>query len=148
MNYKGKELKEFKSDKPIVFDPPKKMLVWDDDDDDAVIPDDPVLVCAYIPTREMKVITSHASWQHCAEIPKESKSRRATNLELAKWLAQGNGEKSYALANGATCSVSCDFNFIYSRGQEDRPLREHLVVRKWGDNEWHEPTIDYMGLAK
>ena len=31
MKYKGKELKEFTSDKPVVFDPPKKMVVWDDD---------------------------------------------------------------------------------------------------------------------
>lgn len=28
MNYKGKELKEFKSDKPVSFDPPKEVLVW------------------------------------------------------------------------------------------------------------------------
>ena len=29
MKYKGIELKEFTSDKTVVFDPPKEMLVWD-----------------------------------------------------------------------------------------------------------------------
>ena len=32
MIYKGIELKEFTSEKPVVFDPPKRMLVWNDCD--------------------------------------------------------------------------------------------------------------------
>lgn len=32
MKYKGIELKEFTSGKPIVFDPPKKIIVWNRDD--------------------------------------------------------------------------------------------------------------------
>lgn len=31
MMYKGKELKEYISEEPIFFDPPKRMLCWDDD---------------------------------------------------------------------------------------------------------------------
>ena len=33
MKYKGIELKEFESEKPVLFDPPRKMLVWDYDDE-------------------------------------------------------------------------------------------------------------------
>ena len=29
MKYKGIELKEFTSEKPVIFDQPKRMLVWD-----------------------------------------------------------------------------------------------------------------------
>ena len=32
MKYKGIELKEFESEKPVVFDPPKLMLMWNDCD--------------------------------------------------------------------------------------------------------------------
>lgn len=142
MKYNGIELTEFKSDKAVVFDPPKKMLVWDEN-----IEAREDLVYAYIPKRFVyKVIGHSCAWTHCAEIPKESKPRRATNLELVKWLAQGNGEKSYAFADGSAYSASCDF--FYERGEEDRPLPEcgSLLVRKWDDKEWREPTADYMGL--
>lgn len=144
MNYKEKELKEFKSDKPIVFDPPKEMLVWDvdEDNDDAVIPDDPVLVCAYIPTREMKVITSHASWQHCAEVPKEPKPCHATNIELMEWLAKGNG----CGRNIKGSVVWSEYDFEYD--DVNQTCDENIRIRKWSDTEWREPTIDYMGLAK
>ena len=54
MKYQGIELKEFTSDKSVVFDPPKKMLVWDDDN--CRIIGDPVPVYAYIPDRVMKVV--------------------------------------------------------------------------------------------
>ena len=30
MKYKGIELNEFESEKPVIFDPPKRMLVWGD----------------------------------------------------------------------------------------------------------------------
>lgn len=150
MKYKGIELKEFKSDKPIVFDPPKKMICWDDADT-SIDHCNEMMVCAYLPGRPVPVISYASVWNHCAEIPeisKEPKPRRATNRELAKWLAQGNGEKSYACADGSACSASCDF--IYDRGEEDRPLPEceRLLVRKWDDKEWHEPTADYMGLEE
>lgn len=141
MKCNGIELQEFKSDKAVVFDPPEKMLVWDEDDDDAsVIPNEPVLVCAYIPTREMKVITSRASWRHCAEIPEKLKPRRATNLELVKWLAQGNGQVS------EDDCISVWMTHTYTKNEEHKACDEATMVRKWDDTEWHEPTADYMGL--
>lgn len=69
MKYKGIELTEFKSKKPVLFDPPKKMLVWDG------------LSCypyekpvdAYIPSHKYPVICQSSIWGHCAEIPEDAK---------------------------------------------------------------------------
>lgn len=74
MKYKGIELQEFKSDKAVLFDPPKKMLVWDEN-----IEAREDFVYAYIPKRfGYKVIGHSCAWQHCAEIPEVSKPRRAS----------------------------------------------------------------------
>ena len=87
MNYNGIELKEFTSDRPVTFDPPKKMLVWDE------IMDTPleVKVCSYMPAWRYPVGTSTQTFCHCAEIPEEPKPRRATNIELMKWLPHIRG---------------------------------------------------------
>lgn len=93
MEYKGIELNEFESDKPVVFDPPKRMLVWDCDDE---TPNE-VEVIAFIPNRYHQVIGQMSMHIHCAEIPKVL-CRRATNRELAKWLVLGNGQ--YKVSGG------------------------------------------------
>lgn len=65
MKYNGMKLKEFTSDKPVVFDPPRRMVVWDEN-----IEAREDLVYAYIPKRFVyKVIGHSCAWQHCAEIP-------------------------------------------------------------------------------
>ena len=73
MQYKGKELVEFTSDKNVAFNPPKKMLVWDKADNIHQ-----KTVVAYLGgTKNIyKVITidpvdswSSESYAHCAEIP-------------------------------------------------------------------------------
>lgn len=79
MEYKGIELKEFKSEKPVLFDPPKRMLVWDYDYNTPTEVD----VIAFIPNRYRRVIEQMSMHIHCAEIP-EVMCRRATNRELAK----------------------------------------------------------------
>ena len=136
MKYNGIELKEFTSDEHVAFNPPKKMLVWDEN-----IKARKDLVYAYIPKRFVyKVIGHSCAWQHCAEIPEEPNPRRATNLELMKWLAQGNGYCTNALNSevGATYEFYADI--------ADKPCSESFHIRKWEDKEWHEPTADYMGL--
>ena len=37
-------------------------------------------------------------------------------------------------------------HFVYPEYAEDSPVRAELRVRKWGDAEWHEPTVDYLEL--
>ena len=140
MKYDRMELQEFKSDKPIVFDPPKQMFVCDAAE---------LLLCngnidyvyAYIPAAEYPVKTSRNCYSRCAEIPEELKPRRATNRELAKWLAQGNGEWKWGGSN------SCFTNgYYYSCTSDDanRPVSDDILVRKWDDTQWHEPTVDYL----
>ena len=72
----------------------------------------------------------------------ESKPRRATNRELAKWLAQGNGEMRYERKQYVYYASTC---FDYDTDNEDEP-RFGIHVRKWDDTDWHEPTAYYMGI--
>ncbi len=140
MKYNGIELKEFTSDRPVVFDPPRKMLVWDSTDTQTLRR----VVLAYLPERNpRRVITEFGSADFCAEIPEEPKPRRATNLELAKWLAQGNGALRF-----------CSHPFFWYPVLELKDetcnciASEDIQIRKWDDVEWHEPTADYMDLEE
>lgn len=75
-------------------------------------------------------------------LAEESKPRRATNRELAKWLSQGNGEMRYEQKQHVYYSSTC---FDYDIDNEDEP-RFGIQVRKWDDTDWYEPTADYMGI--
>lgn len=135
MKYKGIELKEFTSDKPVLFDPPKLMLVWNDGDDEPSKDN----VSAFIPNRCYPVIGTNDNLDHCAEIP-EVLCRRATNRELAKWLVLGNGQ---CKVNGGDWIWT---EHHYGIKQDDDACSKFIKVRKWGDKEWHEPTREYLGL--
>lgn len=137
MKYKGKELREFSSEKPVVFDPPREMFVWDNSNTEPRKAE----VYAYLPGRSPRVQCNDSEWYHCAEIPKEPKPRRATNLELAKWLAQGNG--IYRL----TCLPAVWGSELALRiDTSECAVNDDIQIRKWDDEDWHEPTADYMGL--
>jgi uncharacterized protein (TIGR02145 family) len=138
MKYKGKELKEITT--PQVFDPPKQMLVWDCKA--------PFIQTVYAVIRTVNgttqvVCNGSLRCLHCADIPEEPKPRRATNRELAKWLAQGNGEWGIS-----KCGVieKAEIGWFYDTGYENQTLQSALRVRNWDDTEWHEPTVDYMGI--
>ena len=135
MKYKGIELKEFEREKPVVFDPPKRMLVWDYDDETPTEVD----VIAFIPNRYHKAIEQMSVYIHCAEIPDKG-SELATNRELAKWLAQGNGQ--YKVSGGEWIWTE----HHYTTEQDDDACSKFIKVRKWCDKEWHEPTREYLGL--
>ena len=70
-------------------------------------------------------------------LPYPPKPRRATNRELSRWLAQGNGE-----CLGSQDDADTAWN--YPMECSNMPLREGAKVRKWSDTEWHEPTVDYL----
>lgn len=135
MKYKGIEIREFTSEKPVLFDPPKLMLVWNDCDDEPSEDN----VFAFIPKTHFRVIGTDDSFDHCAEIP-EVLCRRATNRELAKWLAQGNGQ--YKVSGGSRMWT----DHPYDIGQDDDACSNFIKVHKWCDKEWHEPTREYLGL--
>lgn len=145
MKHKGIELVEVTE--PQVFDPPEKMLVWDSEAD--VFEKD---VCGIIktPNKDIRVITSSTSivgvtvYMHCAKIPEEPKSRRVTKRELAKWLANGNGEYTPDKSvRGYTYTT-----YQYYRWEENAPIDDDFSVRKWDDTAWHEPTAAYLGLPE
>lgn len=137
MKYKGNELQEFTTDKPIVFDPPKKMFVCDTAE---LLSDCNIdYVYAYIPAAEYPVKTSRNCFSRCAEIPEDMKPRRATNRELAKWLAHGNGECKDARVGKVWLT------YEYYANEEYDECSSYIKIRNW-DDEWHEPTVDYMGL--
>ena len=141
MKYKGIELKEFASDKPVILNPPKEMLVWDYE---SSAEPSRAKVYAYLPNRDYPFQTaSRYNFKHGAEEPKP---RRATNRELARWLAQGNGEKKRLDEYEKEGVVFVSIEFTYEFGDAYLPVDECYFVRKWEDKEWHEPTVDYMGL--
>jgi hypothetical protein len=138
MKYHGKELKPITE--PQVFDPPKLMLVWDEDDE-------PIQrnVIAILPESAFKrrVMTlSGVCWEHCAEY-EEIQPRRATNLEFSRWLSKGCGQIHTDSDGGFI-----DTAILYDDKCDDSPVRDGLMARKWGDKEWHEPTIDYLGIKE
>lgn len=141
MKYNEIESQEFTSDKPVLFKPPKKMVCWDCEQ--SITEDE---VYAYIPDSRYPAKTDAGCFRHCAEILEELKPRRATNRELAKWLAQGKGEKKRLDKYEKEGVVFASIEFTYELGDADRPVDECYFIRRWNETEWHAPTIDYMGL--
>lgn len=81
-------------------------------------------------------------WNLFYLVEEPPKEELCTYRELARWLAQGNGEWIY---NG-----SFDLSFThraYEWREPDKPLEvDKYLVRKWSDKEWHAPTKEYMGI--
>ena len=135
MKYKGIEIKEFTSENPVMFEPPKLMLVWNEGASEPSKDN----VFAFIPKTHFHAIGSYYTFEHCAEIP-EVMCRRATNRELAKWLVLGNGQ--YKVSGSKWIWTE----HYYDIGVDDEACSSSIKVRKWGDKEWHEPTLEYLGL--
>ena len=128
MKYKVIELKEVTE--PQIFIPPKKMLVWDRYGDEVELE-----VYAITTRKDFPVICENTAWRHCAEIPEQKK---VTNRELARWVAEGNGEIKN---ENSVCP-----NWNYWVEKENKAISDRLLVRKWDETEWHKPTRDYLGL--
>ena len=129
MEYKGIKLTEVTGSQ--IVDPPKEMFVWDYDPGCLLRAD----VLAIVNGRESgyPVITKTGTYRHCAEIPE---TPRVTNRELSKWLAKGRGE--------CRNQIGLVSNYwVYDETESDLPVPNSVRVRRWGDNEWHEPTV-YM----
>lgn len=155
MKYKGIDLVEITASQ--IFDPPKEMLVWNNN---SQTEPKKVNICAIVKLKDCyaAIETGKPScylWHHCAEIPEEPKPRRVTNRELSKWLAKGHGEyinqvdcANYTYTYDDLSQVNCASNtYTYdgiSGGKNEVP--SYVKVRKWDDVDWHEPTVDYMGI--
>ena len=134
MKYKGIELTEVTE--PQIFEKPEKMLAWDGDND---IPTE-CYVYAIVNRGDdsCPVICKYTSFIHCAKIPDVPELELVTYRELARWLAEGNGEVMWA--NNVLS------NWNYSTDEENKYLGKSLSVRKWDDTEWHQPTRECLGL--
>lgn len=144
MKYKGQKLVEVTE--PQIFNPPKEMVAWVTSDETIAIPTIEK-VCAILPyaDRARVLIAKNGGYAFahgCAEIPAEPKPRIVTNRELAEWLAKGNGE----YADRSYKEWHCRYHYDYLLKEADREVAYNIAVRKWDDKEWHEPTIDYMGI--
>ena len=132
MEYNGIELKQITTSQ--IFDPPKEMLVWDYVDSAPF----KMPVHAIVASKTFPVIAEEGDYQYCAEIPE---TPRVTNRELSKWLAKGHGE--YRNQIGAVSNL-----YIYVDLETDVAVPSYIRVRKWDDADWHEPTVDYMGIEQ
>lgn len=139
INYNGMKLEEVTT--PQIFDPPRNCVVWDDD---SLSPSEVDVIAIFADSSKLKckVMDFYLNrYQHCALLPDPPKPRRATNRELARWLAQGNGEWGISKFGVIEKAEICWF---YDTGYEKETLQSELRVRKWSDTEWHEPTVDYL----
>ena len=67
-----------------------------------------------------------------------------TNRELAKWLAQGNGElRDIAIDDSDEIEFSRT-NHTYCLNSESQSVSSEIMIRKWCDVEWHKPTKEYI----
>lgn len=139
IKYNGVEIQSITECK--VFEEPREMLVWNTSYDGPI----EKMVCAIIPYRhEGSVITIGGAFEYCAEIPKKPEPRRATNRELAKWLAQGKGEWRY----GDSDRVHANIGFGYDCNKQHEIVDKNVKICKWDDTEWHEPDVEYIGLEE
>ena len=147
MYYKGIELEDI-SGTPQVFNPPREMLVWDDDRNGNEREYEPhkVTVLAIVNSDKLngRVIAEEGMtfvrFGHCAENPCEY----ATFRQIAWWLAEGNGEVTESVGvDGAYCKSS--LYYFLAKGDVSSEGSD-IRICKWDDTEWHEPTLEYMGL--
>ena len=67
------------------------------------------------------------------------KKQMATCRELACWLAHDNGQ---CMDTRHTDIVFT--GFAYHLKEDNNPVPAHMKVRRWGDDEWHEATKEYL----
>lgn len=138
MKYNGQELTPIT--KPQIFDPPKKMLVWDDYFTKPYV----TPVCAITGSRHHQVVTTLSCYSYCAEIPQEPKttSKRATNLQLAEWLARGKGLwKSKGM-------VYLSDSIAPHQDSLEKEVGDDILIYPFKSLIWLEPTLENMGLEE
>ena len=122
------------------------MLVWDENYNAPLIQH----VVAITSNNNFRVITvdssysycaAISSYSYCAAIPEEPKPKRATYLQLAEWLAKGNGMWRRNPTKFA------DIGFSLHIDEENRELEEgEFSIRPFGTTEWLEPTLENMEM--
>lgn len=151
INYNGMDLEEQLYSEPTIINDSREAIAWND-----YANKDRVIVYSYDPRSKYPVRSNNDRiWKHFAFIPEKPAPRRATNRELEKWLAQGNGEvltlmqtanrNSREMVETAWRYFSGECNEEVDYGFEGQRCKG---VRKWDDEEWHTPDVEYMGITK
>ena len=143
IKYKGMILEEATYDKAVVFESPRRAVVWDTNKVGLTEYSERNVV-AIIPYLDNPVVTENNGlhWGHCAFLD-ATNTDRATKRELSLWLSMGFGEAT-ADSNLETAIVTTHYD--YRNTERNTPVTPGVMVRKWEDTEWHEPTKKYMGL--
>lgn len=64
------------------------------------------------------------------------KTRRMTNKELMRWLAEGKGERVDVTAEYVSLYYS------YEKGMDDEECDKDIRIRAWDETDWHEPLVE------
>lgn len=66
----------------------------------------------------------------------EPSEQGMTNLQIAEWLAKGNGQWKY---KSKTEMYVCT-EYMYDIGNENKQPK-NIVIRPWGSDKWVKPTV-------
>ena len=119
---------------------PRMMWVWDDKDKDKV-KHKVVYILSGVRGRKQNVITLYTdesctyAYAHCAEL-EESKTRRMTNKELARWIRE-NPTREWRYMNGVTVYGY----YGYEEKCENEEVLNNILIRE-DDGGWREPLVE------
>ena len=124
---------------------PRMMWVWNDDIEEMekrkvvyVLKDDFALYPVLTVSEED---SSFCIYCCCAEI-EESKTRRMTNQEVARWLQDGIKEGKHREWKYKCGSVVFNFgSFNYQIDKGSSLVNSAILIRE-NDGEWHEPLVE------
>ena len=93
----------------------------------------------YKDTDNKKFVAFEGTEEKCDKWIEEHtpKTRRMTNKELSRWLAEGNGERVDVI----TKYVSANY-VLYAEGKDNEACDEDIRIREWDSDEWHEPLVE------
>lgn len=83
------------------------------------------------------------AWRDEEEYRIKPEASRMTYRQLAEWLAKGNGEGTTTLSEDIATIIT------YPKDKESTYVIPEYKIRRWGSDEWIEPTVDvYMEDCK
>lgn len=87
--------------------------------------------------------TKDTTWWFLAYLVEPPKKQMATYRELAGWLAHNNGQCMDTRPNCLTSDIVFT-GFAYQLRDDNEHVPSYMKVRRWGDDEWHEVTKEYL----
>lgn len=82
----------------------------------------------YKPTRQYLGLSKH-------------QEKLATNRQIAEWLARGKGQICFYKDD-----ILSNTKLSYFSYEDDNEPATEILASKWDDENWHLPTLEYLGL--